>query len=95
MKPVFESIQDYQNRVEDKRTKEIRVGDYVACKIEIPGTGTHVVQPLFKTSIREFDEWKKSFILLVCWRKQDLFFVFAGAVVSNQNSVEKLVVDQS
>ena len=66
VKPVFETIQDYRANAEGKRTKEIRVGEYIACRIETPGTGTHVVQPLFKTSIREFDEWKKSFTSLVC-----------------------------
>lgn len=66
VEPVFENMQDYRSNAEEKRTKEIRVGDYVACRVETPGTGTHVVRPLFKTSIREFDEWKKSFIWLVC-----------------------------
>ena len=52
MKPVFASFDDFQKK--GKTVDAFDVGDFVACRITQPGTGTHIVEPLFKSSIREF-----------------------------------------
>lgn len=35
-------------------TETLHVGDYVACEIIRPGPGTHIVKPLYCTSIEEY-----------------------------------------
>ena len=59
-KPIFESREEYQRK--GKQTTEINTGDYVACRIVTPGTGTHRVEPLFKTTLRQFNQYRESFI---------------------------------
>ena len=37
-----------------QQTDSIEVGDYIACEIITPGSGTHIVKPLFKTTLRDY-----------------------------------------
>ena len=49
---VATSWNAYQNGGET--TDTFNVGDYVACEIVKAGTGTHIVKPLFKTTLEEY-----------------------------------------
>lgn len=50
--PIFVSKEAFCKGGE--QTDSIEVGDYIACKIITPGTGTHIVKPLFKTTLQEY-----------------------------------------
>ena len=50
--PVYTSKGEFKK--EGEMTSEMEVGDYVACEIVQPGTGTHIVKPLYKTTLAEF-----------------------------------------
>lgn len=36
--------------------EKVEVGDFVVCRVVTPGTGTNVVEPLFKSTLQEFAE---------------------------------------
>lgn len=52
--PVFASADEWRKNGE---REEIGVGDYIACEILQPGSGTHIVKPLYKTSIGDYSRY--------------------------------------
>ena len=51
---VFVSKQAYAEN--GLQTETIQVGDYIACEIVEGGKGTHIVKPLYKTSLQEYSK---------------------------------------
>ena len=97
MKPVFASFDDFQKR--GRTVDAIGVGDFVACRITEPGTGTHIVEPLFQSSLREFSRIEH-LLFSVCSTKPSLFFYgtlffLTGAIISLRDALEQLLIDQS
>lgn len=50
--PLYSSRQHFLEKGE--QTEVVCVGDYVACEIVEAGKGTHLVKPLYKTSLQEY-----------------------------------------
>ena len=80
MKPVFESFSEYEKK--GRETESIQVGDFVACRVLKPGTGTHIVEPLFKSTLSEFSR-VYSRVLLVWWNTQVVYSSFGSSSSSS------------
>ena len=78
---MFESFSEYEKK--GREMESIQVGDFVACRVLKPGTGTHIVEPLFKSTLSEFSR-VYSRVLLVSLNTQVVYSFFGSSSSSLQ-----------